>query len=525
MKREAGYLIQQSADFYGDSIAVTDGFISRTFREQNDIAESVASAMRQRGVRPGDKVGLLGWNSLDLLDAWFACEKLGAVRVVMHPNLSSAILREQMRSVPLRMLFIDESLVDCLDGLPRSYRADCQFVIMNGASEDCDSSFAGFATSTGRSYQGVYVDDSQPWIIQFTSGTTGCPKPWCKSLRSWMAVIEQNCLVLDRIGRGGAIDQEDVNLHLHALQSSSGFKTLFPYYVRGARTLLMNPHPLADPIETMCSAMLAEGVSGVLLHGTTFRQWLQHLQTLPPEARAAAVAPLRRVVTSLVGPDLLDLATELIGPIWCHTYGSTEQGSPVTALYSHDLKAWGGRGTVGRLQSPMDELRIVDVQTGLPVPAGQLGEIEIRSEMSIGRYLTNADYIPQTGMGDWLRVGDLGSLDSQGALHFIGRTKDAIPVNQRVLHPWQIEQHLQNFFSVERCVVIRGAVGGPSIHVLVQFTGRPDESVLFQMEELFARIIDVEISWSLRVVPIIPTAEGGVKIDRKNAERLVSQEL
>lgn len=523
MLREAGYLIGRAASFYGDAIAVTCGSVDRTFREQNGIAESVASALHQQGVRPGDRIGVLGRNSLALLDAWFGCEKLGAVRVVMHPHLSGAVLREQVESLSLRALFVDGSLADHFTSLPAAVRAACLFVVMNGESGGLGPSFDSFVASAGEPCSGITVDDSQPWIIQFTSGTTGRPKPWCKSLRSFIAVIEQNTLVLDRVNRGDAIDHEDVNLHFHALQSSSGFKTLFPYYIRGARTVLMDADGLEDPIGGLCSTVAAQGVSGLLLHGTAFRQWLRHLKAMPPQTRAAVVAHLRRVVTSLVGPRLLDLASDLIGPVWCHTYGSTEQGSPVTALYADDPPAWGGWGTVGRLQSPAHELRIVDPDTAQAAATGQPGEIEVRSEMSLGSYLSADPGVRRVGTDDWLRVGDIGCLDPQGALHFLGRSVDVIGVGAKVLHPWQIEQHLLGLFPVVRCAVVRSSGDQPLIHVLVEFEKDADESCLAEVKDMLAAVVNAGISWRVQVVPAIPTAEGGVKIDRKGAEQLVSQ--
>lgn len=523
MRREAGYLIRQAADFYGDAIAVTCGWIRRTFREQNSAADSVACAMYRTGVRPGDKIGILGWNSLDLLDAWLGCEKLGAVRVVMHPHLSAAVLRQQMDSLSLKMMFVDQAFAQPL-GQPESRAERCPFVVMNAQGSDWGTPFGDFLrASAGDTFDRVRVDDTQPWIVQFTSGTTGYPKPWGKSLRSWIAVIEQSLSVLDRMGHDGPVGQDDVNLHFHTLQSSSGFKTLFPYYIRGARTVLVDPHKLEDPVGDLIATMASEGVTGILLHGSTFRQWVRALRAMPQEHRAPIVARLRRAMTSLVGPDTLDLASEVIGPVWCHTYGSTEQGSPVTALFARDLDTWGGRGTVGRVQVPAGELRIVSPDSGKPLPVGSIGEIEVRGDMSVGRYLAPSGGEPPANAQDWLRVGDLGILDGYGALHFIGRSKDLIRIGAHELSPWQIEQRLLDIVGVEGCAVIRGDAESPALHVLVQPTRPADASLAPKIKEFLGSVIDRDISWALRLVPVIPTAEGGVKVDRQGAMRLLAQ--
>jgi acyl-CoA synthetase (AMP-forming)/AMP-acid ligase II len=319
------------------------------------------------------------------------------------------------------------------------------------------------------------------------------------------------------------VDTSDVNLHFHTLQSSSGFKTLFPYYIRGARTIIADPHNLEDPVGVLSSALASEGVTGILLHGSIFRRWIRGMHAMQPEDRVPIVSRLRRVMTSLVGPDTLDRATEVIGPSWCHTYGSTEQGSPVTALFAHDLDAWGGRGTVGRLQLPTGELRIVDAEWGNPLPSGTIGEIEVRGEMSLGRYLPSLDRELPINTDDWLRVGDLGLLDAQGALHFIGRSKDMIRIGTRELSPWPVEQRLLETAGVDSCAVIGGTGNDLVLHVLVQLSKHSDEFSASGITGILDTMIDEEISWELHLVPLIPTAEGGVKVDRQAARRLVVQ--
>ena len=77
------------------------------------------------------------------------------------------------------------------------------------------------------------VDEDQPCFLQLTSGTTGQPKAWVKTYRSWQAVINHNLHHLDTHGVGvPPVGPEDVNVHFHPLQWASGFQTLYPYFVR-----------------------------------------------------------------------------------------------------------------------------------------------------------------------------------------------------------------------------------------------------------------------------------------------------
>jgi non-ribosomal peptide synthetase component E (peptide arylation enzyme) len=85
-------------------------------------------------------------------------------------------------------------------------------------------------------------------------------------------------------------------------------------------------------------------------------------------------------------PDLLDRTTRLLGPVWAHGFGSTEQGAVATRLLPHQVDQRRERiNSVGRPASPFLEIAVIDEQ-GQKLGAGQAGEIVARSAMSLGGY-------------------------------------------------------------------------------------------------------------------------------------------
>src|SRR5262249_39257487 len=148
---------------------------------------------------------------------------------------------------------------------------------------------------------------------------------------------------LDTFAPGAAaIGPDDVNLHFHPLQWASGFQTFYPYLVRGARSVLLDDERL-DP-EALLDAIAAEGATGTFMPGPFLGAVLDAVA-----ARGRYEHRLRRMVIVIATPDLLTRTTELLGPIWVHGYGSSEQGALTTRLRACELDGHPGRiESVGR---------------------------------------------------------------------------------------------------------------------------------------------------------------------------------
>ena len=252
-----------------------------------------------------------------------------------------------------------------------------------GIGADCPDWATPFAQlESGGSAADPYldVDEDAPCFLQLTSGTTGHPKAWVKTYRSWQAVINHNLIHFDTFGPGTPpVGPNDVNLHFHPIQWASGFQTLYPYFVRGARTVLLDDE-VFDP-GVLLDTIAGEQVTGVFMPGPLLTPVLDEV-----EARGGFAHRLRRMVVFFGNPDQLDRTTRLLGPIWAHGFGSTEQGAITTRLLPHEVEERRDRiKSVGRSGSPFLEIAVVDEQ-GSRLAPGQVGEIVVRSAMSLGGY-------------------------------------------------------------------------------------------------------------------------------------------
>lgn len=363
------------------------------------------------------------------------------------------------------------------------------------------------------------VDEDSPCFLQLTSGTTGNPKPWIKSYRSWHAVIDHNLHHLDTFGSGTPpVGPDDVNLHFHPLQWASGFQTLYPYLVRGARTVLVDDDTF-DP-GALLDVIAAEGVTGTFMPGPLLTPLLDAVQ-----ARQGFDHRLRRMVIFFGTPELLGRTTTLLGPIWAHGFGSTEQGASATRLLPSDVASHPARiHSVGRSASPFFDVAVLD-DSGKRLPPGEVGRIAVRSAMSLGEYW-GLDDASRTSRHDhdWFRSTDIGYLDREGFLYFADRAGDEIRTGGAVVYPHYLEVELMRHPAVSNCGVI-GLGTGDHVEVVgaVVLKGAVDASEELEREILAGCDVSLRPN-RLVFVEELPTVLGGAKVQRSALrERMQAQ--
>ncbi|EUA51263.1 AMP-binding enzyme family protein [Mycobacterium xenopi 3993] len=170
-----------------------------------------------------------------------------------------------------------------------------------------------------------------------------------------------------------------------------------------------------------------------------------------------------------VSQSVAETVTRRTGVGWVPAYGTTEL--PVIACNPLE----GARlDSVGR-PLPEVEVRVVSLQTGMPVGPGEVGEIQARSKSLMAGYLP-AEATRKTFCDGWYRTGDVGYLDNGGWLRITDRCKEMIKVRGFQVAPAEIEAVLHGHPAVKDCAVfcVPDAVNGEAVvaavatHVPVQ---------------------------------------------------------
>lgn len=527
MRVEAGLLSRMAALWFGSRTALTavagDRTVGeQTFEELNEAANRFGSGLVELGVARGDRIGVLTYNVPAIFPIWLGSEKHNLVRTVLHTHFGMDDHIWSLNHIGATALVFDTRFTRDVEAYRDNLETVRHFVAIGPDAPDWAVGYDDVLASGSPDEPGLDVDEDDPCFLQLTSGTTGHPKPWIKTYRSWLAVIDHNMHHFDTFGPGvPPVGPDDVNLHFHALQWAAGFQTLYPYLIRGARSVLLDDAEF-DPAGIV-DTMLREGVTGTFAPAPLWGPILDEV-----EKRGGIDHQLRRVVIFFGSADLLERTTELLGPVWAHGFGSTEQGAITTRLLPGDLAANPERlHSVGRPGGPFFEIAIKDPD-GTVLGPNEAGEICVRSAMSLGSYwglpeLTDKASFP----GDWFRPSDVGYLDEDGFLYYSDRAGDTILTATGAVYPHLVEAAIIRHEAVYNCGVVGVGDTGAQVPVAVVKlkAGRlPSDGLAEQILASVTRDLkDHERPTRLEFRDELPTVLGGAKVQRSQLREQLSR--
>jgi acyl-CoA synthetase (AMP-forming)/AMP-acid ligase II len=509
----AGGHFTAAATTFGDRPALRDQRRTLGYGELRQRANRLGSALRRRGLVTGGRVALLSHNRVEVVETWLGLERAGLVRVVLHSHFDMPVHVRTLADVEAEVLIFDARFASAVAAHRAAMASVKHFIAIGSGAPERAEPYERLLASGSPEDPGLDVDETAPCAIQLTTGTTGAPKPWVVSHRAWRTLIVHNQVHLDNFSAGGpAIGPDDVNLHVHALQWASGAQTLMPYLLRGALNVILDDAAF-DPTAVV-DAIVAEGATGAFLPGPMVPPLLSLIK-----ARGGIAHRLRRLVIFFATPELLAMVGELLGPVWCHGFGSTEQGAPATRLTSQDAVEKPERlNSVGRAASPLIELAVTDEQ-GHPLPPRVAGEIVVRSAMSDGSYWNLPEKTASAFFSHgWFRPGDIGYLDEEGFLYYLDRANDRIESAAGVVYPHVVETAVLRHAAVANCGVVGLGVAGRQ-SIVAAVTLKPGVSEEMQLEREIMTLAGAglarhEVPDRIVIVDNLPTVLGGAKVRR-----------
>jgi fatty-acyl-CoA synthase len=312
------------------------------------------------------------------------------------------------------------------------------------------------------------VELNAPFLLQYTSGTTGRPKGAVLGHRAALNAGRFSALAMEPTG-------DDVwcsPLPLHHVGASVCL-VLAALAIRAGIVVLprFDAGVLLDVLE-------ATRATHVGLVPTMCLDLLDH-----PRFPAADLSSLRTVMIggTAVPPDLIRRIEAVLGVRVANGYGQSE--SPNISQTRLDDSPEDKAESIGR-PLPHREARIVDPATGKVVALGEVGELLTRSPLTMTGYAGTSGGLDADG---WLHTGDLCSMDDRGVLRFHGRLRELIIRGGENIHPREIEDVLRQVPGVAEAAV----VGGPDARWgerVVAFVRRdPGAAVAEQQLRDFAR--------------------------------------
>ena len=406
-----------------------------TYGQLDERANRFAHLLAAHGVERGDRVAVLMFNNPWWATAFYGTLKRGAVVVPVNARFRQDEVLAQLRACRPAALLIDGEFTGMVDAI----RAETPGLRLIADVDDV-ASWDGPLAGQPATEPGFPVDEDDPHVIFYTSGTTGAPKGAVHSHRNYALFSAQHTMS-DR-GTG----EDDIGLCAFPFFHMSGWANSILFWKPRATVVLLKR---AAP-EEILAAIEAERCTQ--FYGIP--EMLRSVINLPTrkDHDLSSLVHLNSG-TSAMSQEDVDAACEAFGVdgVRIH-YGSSEAGS-CTMLPAEESRR--RPSSIGRASLDVD-IRLIDPADGRDVTTelGAAGELVVRSDYLFQEYVDNPEVTAEALRDGWYHTGDLATTDADGFLYICGRIKEVIRSGGESIFPTELERALLDLVGVKEASVL-----------------------------------------------------------------------
>ena len=497
------------------------------YRTFHDRIRRLASALTDLGVRHGDTVGVLDWDSHRYLESYFAVPSMGAVLHMVNVRLSPEQILYTINHAEDDILLVHVDFLPMLEGIKDRIERVRSIVLLSddrrtpATTLELAGEYEALLAAGSPDFEFPDFDENTRATTFYTTGTTGLPKGVNFSHRQLVlhtlavaATFGANP-VQGRVHRGDVYMPITPMFHVHAwgfpfVATMLGIKQVYP----GRYTP-----------ELLVRLLVREKVTFSHCVPT-----LLHMILTCPEAKDVDLSGWKVVIGgSALSKGLATLALERGLDVFAG-YGMSET-CPVMTL-AHLPPDWQAndvaeeaatRGKAGRA-IPLVELQIIDPDGArLPFDGKSAGEIVARAPWLTQNYFKNAKASKELWSGGYLHTGDIGTIDANGWLQITDRAKDVIKTGGEWVSSLEIEDILSQHPAVSEAAVVAipdQRWGERPLALVVLKQGAADTATAPQLKQHVAQYADkgliskYAIPDTIRLIDAIPRTSVG-KVDKK----------
>ena len=418
-----------------------------TYGDLRDQVSRFRGSLIELGVERGDRVAMLCGNGRYFVVAYLATIGMGAVAVPMNPLSPAPELADELSTVAPKVVVCEASAVPSFGDVDRDAIASIAHIVV---TDDKGAALSGAASTrhfdemlSGAPSPAVDVDDTTPAVFIFTSGTAGAPRAAMLSHGNLLANLRQANSTSDHVSKGDVVFGVLPLFHIFGLNVVLGSTLL-----AGATVVLVQRFDPVTAVETIIERRIT-----VVPGAPPVWVALSLLEGVDPKAFAGVRLALTGAAR--MPDDATERLRRRFGIELREGYGLTEAAPVVTSSIGVENRS----GSVGRVLNGVS-VRVVD-EAGDDVLVGDPGEVLVRGANVFLGYFNDPEATRRVIDADgWLHTGDIATVDAQGYLYLVDRSKDLIIVSGFNVYPAEVEDVLMEHPAVAEA----GVIGVPHPH-------------------------------------------------------------
>ena len=427
--------MKQSAD----DIAFKMNDDEMTYKEYDRRANIIANGIFKEGCNPNSRIAVLAKNSVDYAEIQYGTIKSRTVLVGLNWRLAGPEVVFVVNDSESELLFVGPDFYPLIESIQDQFTHVKKIIAMGDHEtwESYDSWKSKFDDSDPK-LKGENDDD----VIQlYTSGTTGLPKGARLTNKN---ILASTPMVEETWGKDW--NEKSVNFVLSPLFHIAGSNIIIMGIVFGCKNVVI-PEP--DPTKIL-ELINTEKIETAFMVPALIQFLLNH-----PNCGNTDFSSLRQIVygASPISEDTLLKAMDVMGCEFWQVYGLTETSGIGTTLAPefHDPSK-GKLRSCGQAYTGVD-IRIVG-QDGSECQLGDVGEIQIKSDVILKGYWKRDEANAESVVDDWFFTGDAGFFDQDGFLYIHDRVKDMIISGGENIYPAEVENALMSHPDIIDAAVV-----------------------------------------------------------------------
>jgi len=433
---------------FADREAVVDvaGGQRLTYRDLDAAVDTLARGFLAAGVAKGDRIGIWAPNCVEWFLVQYAAARIGAILVNINPAYRTHELGFVLKQASVGTIVCAQTFKTsdyrAMVAQVRSELPDLRRVVFIGDTTWDELLAEGESVAPDAiADRASTLTFDDPINIQYTSGTTGFPKGATLSHHN----ILNNGYFVGEIC--GYTEQDRICVPVPFYHCFGMVMGNLASTSHGACIVI--PAPAFDPSATLkavqdekCTSLY--GVPTMFIAELAVPDFASYdLSSLRTGIMAGSPCPVEVMKRTVNEMHMAEVTI---------CYGMTET-SPVSTQTRADDSLDRRVSTVGRVH-PHVEVKVIDPETGLPVPVGTTGEFCTRGYSVMLGYWDDPEQTAEALHGGWMRTGDLAVMDEEGYLNIVGRIKDMVIRGGENIFPSEIEEFLYSHPDILEAQVI-----------------------------------------------------------------------